>query len=247
MNGNNDKTGIREGVARCFSQAFVYGIEAHKTLLQVHGSVPKFPLDVMVKQWTSGILTSSITSGVIFGTYFSVYHRIEPHFMAGTVASVATSVIKIPISNGMRMMQSGHAPSLGKALVKISRAQSWRGLYSGYCLSLLEDIIEFDLRNRIYKELRSRHRDREILHALTGCIYGSISGAVAAGVTTPIDTVRSHLAVHAGTATKVHPLMVASTLVRSHGLQGLYRGVSMRITSNIVKSGLFFTVLELLH
>lgn len=246
-----DKNGFKEGVARSISQACVYGMEAHKTLMQVHGHIPKMPWNVLVQRWTTGMLTSSMTSGIVFGTYFSVYNRLDGHIMAGTIASVATSVIKIPISNGMRLMQSGGARSLCSATRKIVRCHSWKGLYTGYPLSIMEDIIEFDLRARIYRALKTVPKpwwcEWEHANAISGFAYGAISGAVASGVTTPFDTIRSHLAVNAGNLSKSHHAIdIARGIIQHAGVHGLYRGVAMRVMSNTVKSALFFTVFELL-
>jgi hypothetical protein len=242
MNDKN-KNGIREGIARCCSQACIFGLEARKTLIQVHGYVPRLPMDVLIQRWTTGILTSSITSGIVFGTYFTVYNRMDNHVCAGAIASLVTSIIKIPISNGMRMMQSGKAHTLFHAGAKIVKRNSWKGLYSGYFLSLIEDIIEFDLRARLYRNMQNEKQP------IAGFLHGGIAGALAAGVTTPFDTIRCQLVVRSNS---IHArewkntIHIAKYLVATHGIQGLYRGLGMRMLSNAVKSALFFTIYEML-
>lgn len=243
---SDSHNGIKEGIARCCSQACIFGIDAHKTLLQVHGYIPKLPHHVILHRWTVGMLTSSLTSGLVFGTYFSVYNRLHDHIMAGTVASLATSVIKIPISNCMRVMQSGGARNIIRAGKKIVRRHTWRGLYTGYFLSLVEDIIEFDLRTRIYKAIKSTWNSEK--NPGVGFANGAISGAVVAGLTTPFDTVRSKLITQttASCGSFGYSMRLAHMMYVQHGITGLYRGVGMRVLSNAIKSALFFSIFELL-
>lgn len=248
MNGRtNDSHGIREGVAKCISQACVYSLEARKTLLQVHGRVPRMPMHLVFHRWMTGILTSSVTSGLVFGTYFTVYNNLDGTPVAGPLAALTTSAIKVPISNGMRLMQSGHARNLLRAGKKIVRAHTWKGLYGGYRISLLEDIIEFDLRARVYKMLCKIDPFPELGTASKGLVWGAVSGALTAGITTPFDTIKSHIARDtADPSLRVSTLRICKNIWQSRGASGFFRGVEYRLASNMVKSALFFTVYELL-
>ena len=236
--------GIKEGIARCCSQACIFGIEARKTLIQVHGYVPKLPPNVVLHRWTTGILTSCLTSGLVFGTYFAVYNRISEHFLAGTIASITTSVIKLPISNGMRLMQMGGARSLLHACRKIAKVHTWKGLYAGYWLSLIEDIIEFDMRTRMYRALKPEDAPA-CSQQWNGFIRGGLVGAIASGTTTPFDTLRSKLLTRsAGKNELLHTMQISQALFASEGIKGLYRGVGMRMLSNAIKSATFFMIFE---
>lgn len=239
--------GMREGVAKCISQACVYSLESKKTLLQVHGRIPKLPLQMVWHRWLNGIITSSITSGLVFGTYFTVYNGANGHMMAGTTAALASSVLKVPISNGMRLMQSGRARTIVHAGRKIVKAHSWKGLYSGYRISLIEDIVEFDLRTRMYRNLRGMDPHPDVGSAIKGLFYGALSGAVTAGITTPFDTIKAHVAQEAANPSKtVSAWRIAHQILQNRGVGGLFSGVQYRVASNMVKSALFFTVFELM-
>lgn len=237
------ENGLREGMARALTQACIYGMEAKKTLLQVHGKIPKFPPKVIFQRWTNGMLTSTVTSGIVFGTYFSVYNPIQHHWYAGTAAALTTSIIKIPISNGMRLMQSGCVNNIFAAGRKIITAHTWKGLYTGYGLSLLEDIIELDLRARIYRAIR-KEKDFDMKIGIYG---GAVSGSVAACITTPFDTLRAHMAVNASKQRiMLNTMQLTRKIVKDHGVAGLYRGAGMRMLSNAVKGALFYSIYEML-
>jgi hypothetical protein len=236
--------GAREGIAKSVSQACVYGIEAKKTILQVSGSASaKVPFHRLIQ----GMVTSSLTSGLVFGTYFTVYNPMQEHMLAGTAAALATSVIKVPISNGMRVMQSGRARNLVDASRKIVRAHKVRGLYSGYRVSLVEDIVEFDLRARLYRVLRQADPLPGLPIATKGCLWGCVAGAVTSAITTPFDCIKSHIAQEAAKPMRdTRALKIAHNIFHQHGVPGFFRGADYRIASNMVKSALFFTVYELL-
>lgn len=245
------KNGLREGVARALSQALVYGMEAQKTMIQVYGkggasaAVAVRVMDGLAK----GMLTSAATSGIVFGSYFTVYNSIgASNLWAGPVSAFTSSVIKIPISNSMRLMQAGLARNVVDAGRKIVRAQRVRGLYSGYGASLAEDIIEFDLRTRMYTALRPKGKGEGAgANAGMGLGLGAAVGMFAAWITTPFDTVRAHMALEAaGVAKKRSITATAMQLYRDGGVPALYRGAGMRAMSNAIKSGLFYMFCEAL-
>lgn len=245
--GSGRDHGVREGVAKCISQACVYSLEAKKTLLQVRGHLPHLPARIVWHRWMTGMMTSSVTSGVVFGSYFTVYNGLHGHALAGPTAAFVTSVIKVPMSNGMRLMQSGKARNLVQATRKIVKAHTWKGLYGGYRISLIEDLIEFDTRARLYKALRGMDPSPDVGSAMKGMFWGALSGAITAGMTTPFDTIKTHIAQQvANPDTPVSTLRVAAHLWKSHGVSAFFRGVEYRVASNMVKSALFFTIYELL-
>jgi hypothetical protein len=192
---------------------------------------------------TRGMFTSALTSSVVFGSYFSVYHSIgASNLMAGPVSAFTTSLLKVPISNSMRLMQAGLAKNIVDAGGKIMRARRVRGLYNGYTASLAEDIIEFDLRTRMYTGIRSRVPET---NPLTGLSIGAVVGMFAAWITTPIDTIRAHMAVEAaGLSERRSVMKTAAHLYKSGGVPALYRGATIRALSNAAKHALFFMFYE---
>lgn len=241
------KNGLREGIARGLSQACVFCFEAQKTMLQVHGRVDSMSLRGVVDMMSKGVVTSAITSGIVFSGYFTVYHSIgTQNIWAGPVSAFTTSFLKIPISNSMRLIQAGMASNILDAGRRIVRARRIGGLYHGYGASLAEDVIEFDLRTRLYRSMRERVPE-ERKDSYIGLGLGAIAGSSTAWLTTPFDTIRAHMAVDAAkTCTKRSMLATAAYLYRNGGFPMLYRGATLRATSNAVKSALFYMFFETL-
>lgn len=247
------KDGLREGIARGLSQACVYCFEAHKTALQLYGRVPNAPAKQVLEMLAKGMVQSASTSTIVFGSYFTVYHTIgAQNIWAGPCSAFVTSFIKIPISNSMRLMQAGLANSVLDAGRKIVRAKKVRGLYSGYGASLLEDIIEFDMRARMYSMLRNKitnnGNSKDTVHPQLGMLLGGFVGMMAAWVTTPFDTVRAHIAVDAASkGRKRCVLRTTQALWSQGGVPAFYRGATIRALSNAIKSALFYMFFESLN
>lgn len=246
------KNGFIEGVARSLSQSIVFCLDTQKTLVQVygHGNAPKMNWGNII---TSGMPTSMITSGIVFGSYYSIYNGIgSANWFAGPVAAITTSMMKVPISNTMRVMQSGLAKNPFDACRKIIKTQKVRGLYTGYGLSLLEDIVEFDTRNRMYEGMRGHFEidDKKskckIRSTISGATLGSISGVATAYLTNPFDCIKSNMAISTVNGKKT-AFEVAKHILRQDGIGGFYRGASLRATTSALKSALFFMFVEALH
>jgi hypothetical protein len=230
--------GLREGIARGVSQACVFFIEASKSAQQVGGNALQWKKDPVRLLCT--MAESAISSGVVFGAYFTTYNHIGmANPLAGPVASLVTSFIKIPIGNAMRCVHVGLAPGLVSGTKRIVKLQGVRrGLYSGYGLSLIEDMIEFDLRTRLYVYMKEYAPADVRDHVACGIGFGAIAGMLASFVTTPFDTVRANM---------ILCQKRASDAVLDLGIAGLYRGAGHRLVSNGVKYALFFMTFELLQ
>jgi hypothetical protein len=239
--------GFLEGMSRSISQAAVFLIDTQKTRKQLYAGNTSAPPIHWGQLLKNGMLTSVTTSGIVFGCYYSVYNTIgSNHWYAGPSAALLTSSIKIPISNCIRLMQSGLAANPFSAAKQIVRQKRIQGLYTGYSMSLLEDMIELDLRTRMYNTLRPYLIETEdpMLKSAIGGSLGSVVGSSIAWITNPFDCIRSHMAI---SRTKENGLQVAHRILQQRGIQGLYSGAMLRASSSALKSGLFFLCIESLQ
>lgn len=245
--GQQKKNGLQEGLARAISQACVYSIESQKTVKQLHRSLPVFTQKQLVHRWLSGTTTSCLTAGIVFSIYFSIYNNLEKYPFAGCVSSFVTSFIKLPIGNSMRIMHSGASNNILAAGKKLYKKNGIAGLYNGYGLCLIEDIIDIDLRVRLYKgmtEVTYSSSSPSSQGNILSLAYGSIAGAISTGITNPFDTIRSHMCFHNASNMNVHPLTITKKIFKQKGIGGFYTGADLRISSNAIKHGLFFLILN---
>jgi solute carrier family 25 S-adenosylmethionine transporter 26 len=233
-----------EGAARFCSQLLTYAMEADKTFLQVHGRMPRrmSPGALM-----SCVCQSAFTSGIVYQVYFAVHRGMTAAgagVAAGVGAAFATSVIKIPISNSMRVMQATETSCVVSAGRRILATSGPRALYSGYLWSIAEDIVEMDVRLRLYDAIAAAGGPglAGVAPVATGFAFGAASGGLAAALTTPFDNVRSILAYHAAHRAAGAPDL--ATWWRANGAGGLYRGARLRAVGTGLKTAYFYAFLE---
>lgn len=242
---NQAANGLIEGIARGASQACVYVLEFQKTHLQVHGRIPTYTPAEMFHHISKGIVSSTLTSGIVYGTYFSVYNQITDKVAAGLAATFTTSLIKIPISNSMRVLQSGNHPHVLSAGRSIVRAQGVRGIYSGYGLSIVDDYLDMETRMRIYGFLRGLVPEKEMNHNL-GLVMGAIAGSVAAAVTTPFDTIKCNMAIASTGKNRVCMIKTVRNMYMDKGILVFMRGVGYRASSSAIRTALFYLFYEMM-
>lgn len=237
--------GGREGIARALSQLCTYPFESSKACIQVFGEAQKKP---SIVHFYKGALQSSLTSGFVFGSYFTIYNSLHPNPLASSIASFITSFVKIPISNCMRVLQINQQhKNFIESGQKIVRRKGIQGLYSGYSVSLLEDIVETNIRNYVYEQ------SKFIVHLPNpnpkwGMVAGALAGGLGAAVTTPFDTIRANLAYHATQHGHTDIFKMTKALVVSNeGPKVLFRGMHLRATSNALRYAVFYLIMEALY
>lgn len=229
-----ESNGHREGMARALSQLVTYPFEAQKACLQVgKASI----------QCYQGMFQSSFTAGLVFGSYYHIYHSLNPHPLASCMASFLTSFMKIPIGNCIRVLQlNPHHTHLITSGKKIVQKKGIKGLYNGYGLSMVEDMIETSVRDTVYTKLNIKQS-----HPGISLGIGAFSGAIGAAVTTPLDTIRTHLA-HASIYNKPNDVFYLSRqLIQKNGYTALFRGIHLRTFSCAVRYALFYSIMETLY
>jgi hypothetical protein len=209
--------GFKEGFSKTLSYSFGYGIDSRKVLYQFHGYIPKLDKNILIKRWTTGLGSCALSVGFINYIYFAVYHRFIETPFAGVLAALATIFIKVPIYNSMKILQSARTDNLIDGMKFLAKT---KGLYTGIPLTLLEDTIELDIKNRLYNKFK---QERNVAYNV---MVGTFSSAFAAAVTIPFDNLRLR--------------MLDNTLK-----QPLYKGVGFRVLSNITKNLSFFIIFEL--
>ena len=221
--------GFKEGVSKALSNMLAYGVDSRKTLYQYHGHIPALSKSVLVTRWTSGITSASFCVGLIYYLYYTIYNRFLDTPYAGPLAAFAISMIKLPIYNSMKVMQSARVNTLYSGLKYLSNTNS---VYTGYGVSLVEDMVELDIKNRLYNTYKKENTIYNI------CI-GTCASAFAAAFTTPFDNIRLQMCMHKN----AKPLGVIKQLIAS---KNLYKGIRLRTVSNATKNISFFIIFELL-
>ena len=193
------------------------------------GSAPSGALFFVTYEKSKSFIKSHVSNDQ------AVYVDPISHLIAGSLGEVAACAARVPTEVvKQRVQASQHASSL--ASFKHVFAQSDGGgivgtvreLYRGGSITLLRDVpftmIQFPLWEAM-KSYRQRTENRVQITGLESAVFGSISGAVAAIMTTPLDVLKTRTMLAADRQS------LSSTLqstVRDGGLRALFAGVVPR-------------------
>lgn len=116
-----------------------------------------------------------------------------------------------------------------------------RTMYTGFGITLMREIpfsaIQFPLfetlkyKWKCYMNRNNTRGEDEVQHltGLQSAICGSISGAVAASLTTPLDVLKTQVMV-AGEPVRPSLVSIAKRIAREHGIKGFFAGIGPRVT-----------------
>lgn len=142
---------------------------------------------------------------------------------------VPTEVVK------QRAQASQHPSSLASLTHILNQRHSrglvhvWKELYRGWSITIIREvpftIIQFPLWEAM-KKYRCNQAGRKQVTGLEGGLLGSVAGAVAAGLTTPLDVLKTRMML----AKEKQPMstMLASIL-KTSGPRAFFAGIGPRI------------------
>jgi solute carrier family 25 S-adenosylmethionine transporter 26 len=134
------------------------------------------------------------------------YGETGVHMLAASLGEVAACAVRVPTEVVKQRAQAKQHPSSLSALKFIlgqrkthGFLQVWRELYRGWGITVLREVpftvIQFPLWEGMKKwSLRQRNGSRAAdVTGAESALFGSISGAIAAGLTTPLDVLKTRM------------------------------------------------------
>ncbi|KAI9179869.1 S-adenosylmethionine transporter [Blastocladiella emersonii ATCC 22665] len=157
------------------------------------------------------------------------------HMASASMGEISACVIRVPTEVLKQRLQAGHYASTWTAITSIIRADGFLGFYRGYLSTVMREIpftcVQFPLYEyfKSYAAYRKRQAAPDLLDA---AFCGSVSGGIAAAVTTPLDVIKTRvmLATRKG-GDASHYVGMTSTfkqIVREEGVKALFRGIGPR-------------------
>lgn len=158
------------------------------------------------------------------------------HMLAASLGEVAACAVRVPTEVVKQRAQASQHPSSLSALLHILRQRRergligvWRELYRGWGITIMREVpftvIQFPLWEAL-KEWRRRKQGISTISALEGGFFGSVAGAVAAGVTTPLDVLKTRMML-AAEKQKMLPLL--EIILRESGPRAFFAGIGPRV------------------
>mmetsp|Transcript_5837 Transcript_5837/g.17472 ORF Transcript_5837/g.17472 Transcript_5837/m.17472 type:complete len:344 (+) Transcript_5837:141-1172(+) len=244
--GQSFRVGLISGATAGTVVDFVlFPLDTIKTRLQA-GTVAKKGMEIMqgiYRGIVPAVLASAPSAAAFFGSYdfcknflrkFNDTEQFAPftHMLGAAVGDTASSAVRVPFEVVKQRLQAGSFASAGQAVRAILAAEGVRGLFTGYGSLVMRempfDIIEFPLYEALKKEWAKRVPDGR-LATWQNALCGSIAGAFASAVTTPLDVVKTRLMLQGGSGKYAGVLSALRTIYQEEGLGALYSGVVPRV------------------
>ncbi|XP_048566363.1 protein MITOFERRINLIKE 1, chloroplastic-like [Triticum urartu] len=238
--------------AGAFTYAALLPLDAVKTRLQAgaasRGSWQVFadilradgPLG-LYRGLSAVILGSATSSAIYFGTCELAKSLLRPHLppflvppLAGASGNISSSAIMVPKELITQRLQSGAATGRSwQVLLQILQADGFFGLYTGYAATLLRNLPAGVLSYSSFEYLKAFALSKSNAANLTpgeSVLCGALAGAISAGLTTPLDVVKTRLMTRVGAAQGSRTVVgTMQEVIAEEGLMGLSRGIGPRV------------------
>lgn len=173
------------------------------------------------------------------------------HMAAASLGEIAACAVRVPTEVVKQRAQAGQhgGSSLSSLRAILARRATvglpgvWRELYRGWGITVLREvpftIIQFPIWEGLKSWSRRRRTQQQQQQQLNGAavavadvgaaesaLYGSVAGAVAAGITTPLDVLKTRVML---SAQKTSASEVVLGILRQHGVRPFFAGIGPRV------------------
>ena len=170
--------------------------------------------------------------------------------LAASVAETAACLVRVPTEVIKQRMQTGGYDKLTIALSDTYKRYGIRGFYAGYGTTVAREIpfsfIQFPMWEGL-KLLWIKHLNHgEDIKPYQGALCGSISGGIAAAITTPLDVIKTRLMLRVDANGVPYNGFVdcVSRIYAEGGSGAFFKGVVPRVSWIFVGGFFFFGAYE---
>lgn len=194
----------------------------------------------------SGSSSSSSSSGAILPGQENITGKEEgvaiDHMAAASLGEIAACAVRVPTEVIKQRAQAGHhgGSSLSSLTAILNQRATigltgiWRELYRGWGITILREVPFTIIQFPIWESLKRYGRRRQHLDIRRGedvgvvesALYGSMAGAVAAGITTPLDVLKTRVML-SSQRTGLGEIVVS--ILRQHGVRPFFAGIGPRV------------------
>jgi solute carrier family 25 (mitochondrial S-adenosylmethionine transporter), member 26 len=158
------------------------------------------------------------------------------HMIAASLGEIAACAVRVPTEVVKQRAQAGQYPSSLSALSGILSQHRtigisgvWMELYRGWSVTIMREVpftvIQFPLWESM-KAYRQRISGKDKSSGIESAFFGSVAGAIAAGLTTPLDVLKTRMML-AKKKTALVPLL--KQIWRESGPRAFFAGIGPRV------------------
>jgi len=158
--------------------------------------------------------------------------------LAASLGEIAACAVRVPTEVVKQRTQAGQSPSSRAALTSILALRKtrgfgmmWRELYRGWSVTIMREVPFTVIQFPLWEALKAWRvsslptREPRTASAFESAIFGSLSGAVAAAMTTPLDVLKTRMML---AKEKQVATVLATKIYQEEGLRAFFRGIGPR-------------------
>lgn len=182
------------------------------------------------------------------------------HIIAASVGEATACLVRVPtevIKQNMQSSTTTTSPSLIQTWNTILAQKNtnafgssvFGGLYRGYGITLFREIPFAFIQFPLYESFKSswaKYQSIQDVSPFQAACCGSVSGAIAASVTTPLDVIKTRLMIgkDANGVVYKNAMDVARRVVKDEGSKTLWKGIEPRVMWISIGGFVFFGAYE---
>ncbi|KAJ4424264.1 S-adenosylmethionine transporter [Gnomoniopsis sp. IMI 355080] len=164
------------------------------------------------------------------------------HMAAASLGEIAACAVRVPTEVIKQRAQAGHhgGSSLSSLTAILNQRATigltgiWRELYRGWGITIMREVPFTIIQFPIWESLKRYGRRRQDLDISRGedvgvvesALYGSMAGAVAAGITTPLDVLKTRVML---SSQRTGLGEIVLSILRQHGVRPFFAGIGPRV------------------
>uniref|UniRef100_A0A1I8AKW4 S-adenosylmethionine mitochondrial carrier protein n=1 Tax=Steinernema glaseri TaxID=37863 RepID=A0A1I8AKW4_9BILA len=199
----------------------------------------------------SSVAIGSAPGAALFFTSYSSIKKVigsdSPltNAIGASIAETVACLVRVPTELIKQRAQANAGRSIASIAGLIYRNDGLSGFYRGYVSTVAREIpfslIEFPLWEYLKIKV-AHHQQRECL-PIESAACGSVAGCVAAGLTTPLDVVKTRTMLNEGSQ-KLSTMATLRLVHSQGGINALYAGVWPRMSWMALGGFVFFGAYE---
>lgn len=173
------------------------------------------------------------------------------HMIAASCGEVVACLIRVPVEIAKQRRQAllvKKETSSFQVLYQAFKQDGVRkGIYRGFGVTIMREVPFSFIQFPLWEYLKTQWEPFTglPLNPVYVAMCGAVSGAVAAGLTTPLDVLKTRIMLaEAGTKNKSIPRILKS-IYRDHGIRGLFAGFLPRVMWITIGGAVFFGFYDL--
>lgn len=206
----------------------------------------------------STLLGSAPTAALFFTIYDTVKvkleaktNRVATQIVAANLGEISACLIRVPVDVVKQRSQAQLHLTTLSVFKDILRVDGLKGFYRSYLTTVLREIpfatIQFPLWEYL-KVLVVKYSSKRKCEPYQSAICGAFAGGVAAGLTTPLDVVKTRITLDNKKSDKIivkHKILnTFADVIKQNGIKGLFAGIYPRVTMISFGGFIFFGIYE---